>query len=47
MIVFLYKLIKREKINIIRAADPLYNGIMGFVLSKTVILIYARLVSQS
>ncbi len=34
MIVFLYKLIKREKINIIRAADPLYNGIMGFVLSK-------------
>jgi glycosyltransferase involved in cell wall biosynthesis/ubiquinone/menaquinone biosynthesis C-methylase UbiE len=30
----LVRLIRKEKINIIRAGDPLYNGLLGWVLSR-------------
>jgi glycosyltransferase involved in cell wall biosynthesis len=34
LIIRLVYLIKKERISVVRAADPLYNGLLGFVLSR-------------
>jgi glycosyltransferase involved in cell wall biosynthesis len=34
VLIFLYKLINKERISIIRVGDPLYLGLLGYVLSK-------------
>lgn len=34
LIIYLFYLIKKEGISVVRVADPLYNGLLGFVLSK-------------
>jgi glycosyltransferase involved in cell wall biosynthesis len=34
MLIYLIKLIKKEKISVLRVGDPLYLGILGFILSR-------------